>query len=1491
MMKKTIAIFLAAALCASAHATTCGNNSQGGGAPPCPMGGGGGGGDRCNKPDDSGADPCTNTSVTPYTGNERHVVEDLKVWGSVGERPLVWTRYYNSRAVISNNIFGNNQTWRHGYEWETSVAYDANGPYTIQLYYPSGVVNRFTRVGTTANYLSTPAVTDTVTLNDAGTFTLQGANGFQTVFKRVGVSSTWLAASFADSQQNITTFTYDTKNRLTKVTDAGGRFLQITYQQLSINNQNDVALAILGSTPPPEGQWTTLASTSSASFRYLRYRGPDRSYSSVAEIRFLSLGGATLSGTPFGSGADPVAGHDYSKAFDNDTSTFFLSSIPTYDYAGIDLGAAASVGAIQFFPRTGHAADMALGRFYGSNTAPASIAVISKVETNDGRSVTYDYTAFNDPGLTQSWQTLTAAHYGDGAAAAYTYVQAFPLTKPLLATANDPRVEGSATSLAWQYDNTMSNIVGYVVEEKNGTSGETILSIDSNNNRDSNITYANGGVTTFAMSHLTTLMDARTDSLGRRTTYVYDQGGYGFKIGMTDALNRTTSYARTNYGNLIGKTNPDASTESWTGDSLDLVLTHTDELGRVTAYTRDARHRVTRIDYPDGSFETFAYNGFSQVTGHQLRNGGTETSVYDARGLKTSMTDALGNVTAYTYNANDLVATATDALGHTTSFQYNERGLVTRIQNPDSSARTFTYDAYGNRIDTTNELGNTWTTDYDEWKRPVSVTDPLNRTTTYSYDLPGGGCGCSHGNAQPTKITLPSGKMTVITYDTEWQKTGETVGFGTSDAATTGYAYDSVGNVTGITDPRGKVWRRTYDSRNRPLTATDPLNHTTHYTYDAAGNKLTETRPDGGMTTNVYDAMNRLTRSTDPKNQATQFSYDSADNLITLTDARGNAYGYTYDLLNRKLAMAYPGSSSEQWSYDAAGNLAAYTARAGQVCTYTYDNRNRNTQYAWSDSITPSVTKSYDAAGRLNSLSNSVAASTYAYDVANQLLSESITITGLSGAKAVAYTYDDDGNRASLTNPAGTVVNYSYSNRNQVASIVADGPPPLASFTYDTAGNRISKCLENGVTSTYNYDDASRLTSIVHDPSVETLSYTYDSVNRRTGETRTSGGLRSFGYDLTGQLLQVTHSAGTASFSYDAVGNRITVSGASGAGNYTANGLNQYTAAGGAASLTYDTNGNLATGGGWTYTHNGDSRLISVSGATSAAFDSDGWNRCVKRTENGVTTYLIYDEWNLIAEYDASGTLVTHYIHGPREDEILAKVTTTSTTFPVEDAIGSTIAVTSASGAVLERIFYTDAFGTPAFQDASGTPLSGTSTDTRFLFTGREWLASLGLYDYRNRTYSPSLGRFIEADPIRLDGNDVNLYRYVGNNPINYIDPTGEFLVLAIPIIETAPAWVPWVAAGAAGLAAAPLVADVLDYLDHLMHPAVAAAGEECPAAGAPSMANNGERGIQGIDPNPWKGWRPDPNRPGKGLKQDPQTGKWKPVPRPPGPPPKGKKW
>lgn len=94
----------------------------------------------------------------------------------------------------------------------------------------------------------------------------------------------------------------------------------------------------------------------------------------------------------------------------------------------------------------------------------------------------------------------------------------------------------------------------------------------------------------------------------------------------------------------------------------------------------------------------------------------------------------------------------------------------------------------------------------------------------------------------------------------------------------------------------------------------------------------------------------------------------------------------------------------------------------------------------------------------------------------------------------------------------------------------------------------------------------------------------------------------------------------------------------------------------------------------------------------------------------------------------------------------------------------------NASGQIAEQYTY-DIFGVPTTKDGSGNLLSSASTP--FLFTGREWDSETGLYHYRARAYSPTLGRFLQADPIDFDGGDANIYRYCANSPINLNDPFG----------------------------------------------------------------------------------------------------------------------
>jgi RHS repeat-associated protein len=99
------------------------------------------------------------------------------------------------------------------------------------------------------------------------------------------------------------------------------------------------------------------------------------------------------------------------------------------------------------------------------------------------------------------------------------------------------------------------------------------------------------------------------------------------------------------------------------------------------------------------------------------------------------------------------------------------------------------------------------------------------------------------------------------------------------------------------------------------------------------------------------------------------------------------------------------------------------------------------------------------------------------------------------------------------------------------------------------------------------------------------------------------------------------------------------------------------------------------------------------------------------------------------------------------------------------------------SGGLQEQYEY-DAFGWLYFYTATGAPAkvngkAGSPSGNRFLFTGREFLSGLRIYDFRNRMYQPELGRFLQPDPKQFEAGDYNLYRYCHNDPVNKTDPMG----------------------------------------------------------------------------------------------------------------------
>ena len=1362
-----------------AHAQ-CGNRNPGG-----PGGSG--------PQDPNGPPPGKGDPVNIYTGNEYQNVIDLDVWGAVGKLPFNFSRWSNSRAVSGTSVLGQGHYFRHNFQWDLATTRaDSNGRARVIVINPEGAEYTYTQVSPDL-WRTTAAGTD-VLIPVAEGLALVRPDGTK---YRFTASTTKGKTSYAlttidDAHGLTTTLSYNPAKALSLVTEPAGRSLTLDYENRSINAVDFSTLATL-STAPASGQWVELTTTSTTAFRYVRLLSADLAYARFAEIEFYEAStGNRLTGTLISP--DPAG--EANLALDGNPATSYISPAQSGSFIGYDLGSAKKIGRVRFLMQSGHEAkakpsawSTSAVRLQGSNQKPGTVLCLKTVTSSDGRSVTYNYTDFTDPTVPYIWPVLSSVSYDDGTQATYTYGQIFPSQRPLVVEYDLPRYTLSQPRAQTVYKNERSNaVLGMVDKQVNIITGGTLLKVGvyKNDLHRPTATYADGS---FEWQQETNgLVTSETDRLGRKTTYAYDANG--FVTSRTDPLGRTTLFAVDSQGRVLKTTYPDNTSESRTYDPVGLELTHTDTLGHVTSITRDERRRITAISHPDGTVQRWTYNTFNQPVASTRRDGSTESWSYDGRGLLVGHTDSAGAVTRFTYNSSDRVATQIDAAGRVTSYAYNPRGQITGITYPDGSQLARAYDRYGNLIQVTDELGAVTSHTYDQFKRLTTTTDPLGRTSTVTYPP-------DHLNRSALTAIAPSGRTITYTYDSAWNELSRTVASGTPDAATTRTAYDEVYRVTQITDPAGNITRQTYDLRDRIVTVTDPLNRVTTSAYDALGRLTSLRRADGATTTYAYDAADRLVLTNDALGQATSQAYDGAGRLVRLTDPKGNVTTWSYDLPGRLIRKTYADGSGESYTYDLLSRRLSFTTRANVVASYAYDNRDRLLNTDWSDT-TPDSTRSYDATGRLLALTTAgVSTHTYTYNAAGQLLSETTAPVALAPTTfTVGYAYDLDGRRSQLTYPDTSVVTYDYTPRGQLSAISADGPPPLATFAYDLLGRRTQKKLENGTATTYSYDVASQLTTLAHRnaASVELARfvYGYDIGGRRTAKTITGTAAltqaEAYGYDAIDQIISANYGTTQAdTFAYDPMGNRTfatrTTGSTTSATAYTANSLNQYTAVN-ATAPTYDANGNTLSLGAQTFGYDGQSRLTSTqitdwssSVTHTASFIYDAHNRQVNRTVDGVTTWFVWDNWSLLAEYRLTAgtpTLAARYVHGPRLDEILLQESpgqALPTAYLHEDGLGSTYLLSNPSGTIVERYTYT-AFGEVSATDHTGASISNPST--RFLYTGREWLSQVGLNDHRNRFYLPSLGRWLSRDPIGENGG-INLYGYVENNPIIYYDPLGLF--------------------------------------------------------------------------------------------------------------------
>jgi RHS repeat-associated protein len=1044
--------------------------------------------------------------------------------------------YTNGNLTSYTDVRG--KTWTYGYDSShqlTSIQ-DPLANYPIRNTYANGQVtsqedaNGNTR---TFTYGSSSVTYNGVTVNDPQTTTMTDAAG-----------KTW-TDSYADNELvsrtdplgNTTSYTYDSNGNKLTSTDPKGHVTTMTYD----SNGNMLSLA------PPTS---------------LGYQPQTWTYNSMNEVLTHQ------------DGRGNTTTYNY-DANGNLTSVVKPGSLTT---------------TYNLDPNNAELVDSTVdARNQTTNYGYNSLNELTSVTDPDGNKTTYGY---DGAGRQTSVTTPRGNVNGCGCVAQYTTTTVYDAAGRKLSV-----TDGLGNETTYMYDaagnpQTMVDPLGNTTSCQNtqGCPAQHTTGYAYNNGNQLTSVTRPGSPPTSIVYNSRDLVESRTDALGDKTSYTYNDAGWLKTVVSPD-------------GNVPGA-NPANFTTTYTYDGDGNRASVVNALGGETDYTYDALDRLT------------------QKVVHGV-SAGTETTTnsYDANGNLTQVVDPAGRTTTMTYTPLNQLQTKVDPIGnttgcqntqgcpaqHTTTDAYNNDGKLSSVTDPApmNSETTYGYDNADLLQTTVSPLGNVtgcscaaqYTTayGYDQDGNLKTVTDPNQHTTTTLYNA----------DNQPISSTDPMQRQTQWQYDPD----GNVVKTIANDQSFTQYGYNALNQLTSVQDARGYTTTYTPNALGELTQMVDPIGDTSTFLYDADGNRYqTEdaianaaSNPALGTTTADFNALDEPTNvSYSDGTHSVGYGYDTQGDVTTRTDATGTI-NYAYNLDNQVTGTTL-GSSGFTYGYDGNGRLNSETYPNGTAATYGYDNNGNLNSVAGGGQTTSYV---YDPNNELTSenLANGYTA-TLAYDNAGQLNS----ITNAEGGTTLSsYTIaqrDADGEPQTLNatnNGQSWTETYGYDQVGRLASVCyqtncPNASDPQISWVYDADGNRVSETRANNVVTSYQYNHADQLQSATNGSTVTNYSYNAD------GEQTAAGTNNSYAWNTAGEMTSATVGGATTNYSYDGAGMRTSSTTGSNTINYSWD-----EAAGGLPTLASETNG---SGGALrTYLYGPSSSPVSMvtpGGAYSYSYDAYG---------------------------------------------------------------------------------------------------------------------------------------------------------------------------------------------------------------------------------------------------------------------------------------------